>query len=175
MTGGIRSKNTNILKAKKCAIVIGTPKNWLFYFILAYQFTENFITVSSEENEANKLPFRRKTRIPLTTIILSYLSPWKVSKACNANGKRTPPPPLHSTSAASQPMFPRKTKTAGRSNSRLWNFPRQIWHSAGYIFSLYRLVLTFLVTTWSCVIVLFIWLLFLCESSSHGTSCPLCD
>ncbi len=40
--------------------------------------------------------------------------------------------------------------------------------------SLYRLALTFVVTTWSCVIALFTWLVerlrFLCELSSHGTT-----
>ncbi len=30
-------------------------------------------------------------------------------------------------------MFPWKTKTAGWSNSRLWNIPRQIWPSAWFI------------------------------------------
>ncbi len=62
-----------------------------------------------------------------------YLSHWKVWNACNANGKRTYPAPLYSTSAASQLMFPWKMMTAGGSISRLWNSPRQIWPSTWYI------------------------------------------
>ncbi len=72
-------------------------------------------------------------------------------------------------------MFPRKTKTAGWSNSRVWNFPRQTWPSAGYI----RHSTVLFSLSWSQPEVTSSFFssgsskscFWLCESSSHGTSC----